>query len=346
MTELARRFDEAFPRAQFIVTLGNEDSACGDYGVAPDGAFLRAVAKAWEPLVNRRGAAPRFAQTFARDGFYTARLPVPGLRAVVVDDVFWSPLFHRCGGTAIGSAQTLAELAEALRRGRADRSWIVLHIPPGVDVFSTTHVVHRFAVVPFLDPRPRARLGELVGDPANRVELVVAGHAHRFSYRVLPSTRGEGVPLLMVPAVSPVYRTRPAFLRVEVDDRGAVGEMTEYGWFDEGWRALGGTRELGVPEFTAPALRGLTKRLERDDTLRERFAALYNAGAIEITRGNLRSYLCATTEFAATPYRRCVGSGGYSVLTGRGLLALGIAALALAAGALFFLRRRRRRYGA
>ncbi len=75
---IAHLLNAAFPRAQFVLTLGNVDSACGDYALAPDAPFLRSLARAWGPLVNRNGAAPDFQRTFAHDGFYTAALPVPG----------------------------------------------------------------------------------------------------------------------------------------------------------------------------------------------------------------------------------------------------------------------------
>ena len=68
MRYLAKRFDRAFPHAQFVIALGNEDAGCADYGVSRNSAFLRAAALAWAPLVNRRGAAPTFVRTFYVDG--------------------------------------------------------------------------------------------------------------------------------------------------------------------------------------------------------------------------------------------------------------------------------------
>ncbi len=91
---IAHDFNHVFPRAQFILTLGNNDSNCGDYGLTPNSPFLRDVARAWAPLVNRRKAAPHFLQTFPHDGFYTATLPIRRTRAVVIDDVFWSPRYR------------------------------------------------------------------------------------------------------------------------------------------------------------------------------------------------------------------------------------------------------------
>ncbi|MGH7728141.1 MAG: metallophosphoesterase, partial [Vulcanimicrobiaceae bacterium] len=79
MVDLARRFDALYPHAQFAITLGNNDSDCGDYA-RPSGAFIDTVARAWAPLVERGGRAPDFVAQFERDGAYAARLPVPHLR--------------------------------------------------------------------------------------------------------------------------------------------------------------------------------------------------------------------------------------------------------------------------
>src|SRR5665213_2036455 len=73
---IARRLNRAFPQAQFVLALGNNDAACGDYGLTPNSVFLRQVAAAWGPLVNRHGAAPGFRHSFVQNGFYTASLPV------------------------------------------------------------------------------------------------------------------------------------------------------------------------------------------------------------------------------------------------------------------------------
>src|SRR5665213_1560483 len=128
---------EAHPDGHRPLALGNNDSNCGDYGVTPNSPFLRDVARAWAPLVNRHNAAPHFLQTFARDGFYTATLPIRQTRAVVIDDVFWSPRYRSgCGPARDASAAALREPDRALPRS-AQRSWLFLHIPPGIDAFST-----------------------------------------------------------------------------------------------------------------------------------------------------------------------------------------------------------------
>jgi hypothetical protein len=342
---IAHHFNRVFPRAQFILTLGNEDSNCGDYGVAPNSAFLREVARAWEPLVNRNNAAPNFIRTFSRDGFYTASLPVRGTGAVVIDDVFWSPRYRSgCGPAQGAGARVLSELQHALATAKG-RSWVFLHIPPGIDAFSTTHLTHRLAVVPFLNPGPRAGLTALVGDPSNRVGLIFAAHTHKFAYRIVNASGAHPVPILMVPAISPIFGNAPSFLTANVSPDGVVSAVEETSYLHGRWQDDGGLHSLGVSELNAAELGALQERLATNRGLRERFAALYNGDAPpEINEGNWRSYWCAATAFAATDFRACTEQGGYSIFTARGILLVGggvVLLLAVAATLILAARLRR-----
>ena len=353
MAALAKRFDATFPRAQFVIALGNNDSGCGDYAAPIDDAFLAATAKAWAPLVDRNGAAPDFASRFAHDGGYVARLPQPGLRIVVVNDVFDSLRYDgSCANGQDGAAQTLARLQSDLRAaGPHDRNWVLMHIPPGIDAFSTVHLAHRLGIVPFLRPRSREALDAILTDPRDRVALAIAGHTHKFSYRIEGSPPGRRVPLLLVPSVSPIFDNEPSFLAATVAPDGTLSKLVETSLLDGEWQHLGDLGTLGLQAFSAPELESLQRRLADDAALRSRLSRLYSgAGPREIDRRNWRSYWCAATNFTATAFEACTGQQGLSVLTGRGVeVVLGVAlAAAILCGALgfFFLRRTRRRWGA
>lgn len=351
MIALARRFDRAFPRAQFVIALGNEDSDCGDYAVTPNSAFLRTVATAWAPLVNRNRAAPDFTRTFPRDGFYTAKLPIAGVWAVIVDDTFWSAVYHdSCALRTNPTPASFAELDRALQPGGDERRWLVMHIPPGIDASSTDYLVHHLAIVPFLRPAPRDRLLEVVGDPARHVEVVITGHVHRFSYRIIPRRDGGAVPLLVSPAVSPIYGNSPSFLTVEVGTNGVITNLEEHSYYDRSWHDVGGLGTLGASEFSGAALVNLQRRLERDPALRQTFATLY-MGAAPYRASDTRywrSYWCASTEFTSTSFRDCLDEGGFRFLTRRGvvvaLIALSAVVFVLAGTALFVAGRWRRRH--
>jgi hypothetical protein len=344
---VARQLGAAFPQAQFVLALGNNDSACGDYALAPGARFLRDVAAAWAPLVNRGGAAPDFVRTFVRDGFYTARLPETGLRAVVVDDVFWSPRYRAgCGAAGNVATAEMTELAAAVRRAPGP-VWVLFHIPPGVDAFSTVQVSKGLAIVPFLAPALRDRMLAVLASAPGKIVLAVGAHTHRFAYRIVAAAGARPVPLLLVPAISPVYGNAPSFLTANVDTGGTPRDVEEYSYRGGAWHDTGGLRELGVRAFTGPQLLAAQARLARDPQARAAFARLYGGGGRpEIDASNWRAYWCAATAFATATYRACAGSGGVSLITGRGVavLAAGCALIA-GAGALvvWSLRRRVRR---
>ncbi len=344
---IAQRLGRAFPHAQFVLALGNEDSACGDYAVAPDAAFLRTVAAAWAPLVNRRGAAPDFMRTFVHDGFYTATLPIARLHAIVVDDVFWSPRYRAgCGkaGNIVNGSFTELESALHALRGPV---WVLFHIPPGVDTFSTALISRRTVIVPFMRPDLRDRFTADLA--AKHIVLAVAGHTHKFAYRIVDAGGPDPVPMLLVPAISPIFGNYPAFLTADVSNDGTLRRVEATSYAHGRWSAIGGMPTLGVDAFTGKALVDLQARLAANSSLRPEFERLYNAGApSEINERNWPIYWCAATAFATTPFRNCTQSGGFSFITQRGLELVGGVLLFVIAAVIAIDRRqrlRRRRLG-
>lgn len=352
MALLAARLNQTFPKAQFLFTLGNEDSPCGDYTPTEASAFLRAVAKAWAPLVDRSGAAPEFATTFARDGSYVARLPLPGLRAVVFDDNFFSVRFDdKCSGVGAPPA-VLDDLAAKLRATPANtHNWLLFHEPPGIDSYSTGYLTHGLFVVPFLRPHSRDYLLSTIADPRSHVILAIAGHTHRFGFRIVPSPDGAGIPLLVVPSISPVFNNHPSFLVVPVGRDGVLGDIRQFAFDGSRWSELGDLASLGVPRFEARALRHLDATLLTGTADRARFATLYEGGApSEIQPKLWPVYACAMVEFDDAAFERCAGRSGFSVLTRRGVViaAVGVVialAFVVLLARVFSFRRRRAEIG-
>jgi predicted phosphodiesterase len=333
MVDLAGRFDRAFPHSQFVIALGNNDSDCGDYEATLDGPFLSAVAKAWAPLVDRHGAAPDFVRTFAHDGSYVATLPRPHLRVIAFNDVYDAVRYRNACGTGNPAATSLGHLKVMLRSGANDeRTWLVTHVPPGIDAFSTAQLARGLLVVPFLRPGAREHLLDLVDAPANRVALMIAGHTHRFSFR-LSGGRGAttDVPILIAPSVSPVFGNSPGFLTLDVGADGTIWNVTDTARVRGRWERIDTLADVGVRPFDAAQLRGYEARLKFDPALRARFARMYGGGApSEIDSRNWRIYWCAATELSSAGLRACTSEGGYGIVTRRGFFAAGgVAAIAL-----------------
>jgi predicted phosphodiesterase len=347
MTLIANAFDRTFPRAQFVFTLGNNDSACGDYAAPVGGQFLRQVARAWAPLVNRNGAAPDFVKRFAYDGSYVATLPRANLRVAVTNDNFLSLRYNgKCAGDARAPQRALATLARDLRSAPPGSHWWVLfHEPPGVDAYSTSHVVHQLFVVPFLRPDYRDTLVATLGNPRSHVALVIAGHTHKFSFRVLPAAKSPGVPMLLVPSVSPIFENAPSFLRVAVGAVGVLGDVTQFAFDGKRWQRYGDLASLGVARFDTPSLLDLIVQLKKDPALMQRFASLYEGGGTdEINARNSIVYVCAMKNFADPSFEACEGKGGFHFLTSRGVrvaLELGAGLLGVLIVSLLLMRARR-----
>jgi hypothetical protein len=221
---------------------------------------------------------------------------------------------------------------------------VLFHIPPGIDAYSTTYLAHHLGIVPFLQPGARESLDAAVADPRHHVVLAIAGHTHKFGFRI--DSNGSGrVPMLLVPSVSPIFYNGPSFLTLDVASDATISNATEWSYVHRKWQRLGDLRTLGVARFTVPELEALQGRLARDPALRATFSRMYSGGGpAEITESNWRSYWCAVDNLSSTAYERCTGQGGFSIITERGFILAGVlvAILAGLAGLFFFLYSRTR----
>jgi sphingomyelin phosphodiesterase acid-like 3 len=303
---LARRFDATFPHAQFVLTLGNDDSYCGDYALTPNSPFLLHTARSWKRLVDRHGRAPGFVASFRQLGAYVARLPIRGLQAIALDDVFWSAKYENSCGTpkARPGAAQAAWLKRAVRHvPAANRALIVTHIPPGVDAYATLQ-----AGGPPVALLTQAGQNALLGALGPRVPAVVFGHLHMSTFGVSGQT-----PLLGVPSVSPIFGNDPAFYTATVT-RAGIADFTAHaldlGARSPKWRREYGFRDTyGLPAFTASALDTLHDKLANDAGLRAAYERYYASGGEgQITEAQYPSYACATIALGLPEYSGCLAS--------------------------------------
>lgn len=276
MRLIAHAFAQAYPRARFAFALGNNDAPCGDYHSAFGSRFAEAVARIWEPLVNRAGAAPEFAGSFAAAGSYVVRAPLAGTRIVVFDDVPLSSLYGgNCPyGTRLDSDAQVTWLRRTLDATPPGTVNVVLmHAPTGYDALSTEWT-HGYFPWPFLEPGANRRLIAAFSDPAHRVAFVAAGHAHRFDFRF-----AGDVPVIVFGSLSPVYHNNPAFYALDVGPGGRPRDVRAFA-FDEWTQAWQPARSFDakwhVTSLDAASLRTLNSRLRKDPALRRAWDAASN----------------------------------------------------------------------
>ncbi|MGA9876264.1 MAG: metallophosphoesterase [Solirubrobacteraceae bacterium] len=304
-TYLAERFNAAFPLAQFVLTLGNNDSYCGDYRATPRSAFLAHTAQEWEPLVDRNGRAPDFASSFPKLGSYVARLPGSNLDAIALDDVFWSRKYdNACGSrTEDPGAEQAKWLAATMKHLPAsEHALLVTHVPPGIDVYGTLH--GSGAPVPLLGSSGQESM--LRALRKGRVRALIFGHLHMSTYRLSRDT-----PMLGVPSISPVNGNNPAFLSATVDPDGTIADYTAYalqlGASTPQWQREYDFRETyGLPAFDGPSLKRLQGLLKDDAALRADYEHYYvSGGKHPISDAEYPAYACGSVALQVTAFATC-----------------------------------------
>jgi sphingomyelin phosphodiesterase acid-like 3 len=311
---LAAEFDARFPRAQFVIVVGNNDGYCGDYRSTPGSPFLANMARAWEPLVDRGGAAPDFARTFPQGGYYTATLPaaIP-LKAVAINSVFWSIAYDNACGVA-GSDPGAAELAWLNADATAPaggKRWLVMHIPARIDAYNSLR-----ASLPlgFVRDAPESGFFDAAFAGAQQTAAIVAGHTHHPSFPLY--ARGSAaIGGVILPSISPVQGNNPAFELADVDrESGAIVSTATYAMLASApaplWTREYDTRGVyGIAPLDARGVAALQSKLGADPKLRAAFAAYYTSFSLYggIPPASWRWYWCANDALTAVQYAACTG---------------------------------------
>jgi sphingomyelin phosphodiesterase acid-like 3 len=329
MTFVSDRLQEAFPETPVYGTLGNADSICGDYMIAPGEALLAAVGKAWAATSAHPGA---FAD-FGIGGFYVVPHPkVPERDLIVLNNVFWSVNYDdRCNpaGGDPGAAQ-LAWLEWTLYRTklRGRTASLLFHIPPGIDSFNAAHGkgTCRANVTPYLKDAYAAPFLALLEQYRDVLHGSYSGHTHMDSFRVVATAAGEPILLTHItPAVSPIYQNNPAFGLVLYDR--ASGALIDYAtvyltnletagrgeaakWAVE--YTLGGA--YGYTPYDPSTASALARAIRADPAVREDYITFYPVSTAStdppIGQQNWKAFACGQTELTVAAFVACYRAAG------------------------------------
>ncbi len=227
----------AFPGVPIYVALGNNDTGCGDYQLDAGSDFL---AKTGKILVEGLPASQRAQalKEFGVNGSYSVAMaePMKGTRLIALNDLFLSPKYSTCGGKPDPAAANEEmswleqELAQARQTGQ--KVWVMGHIPPGIDPYSTVakfrDVCGGQAPVAFLSTD---RPSDVLAEYADVVRLGIFAHTHMDEVRLLRQEGSEApaslsVAVKMVASISPVDGNNPSFTMARVDP--STGGLQNY----------------------------------------------------------------------------------------------------------------------
>lgn len=317
-----------FPGVPVYAALGNNDSDCDDYQLDAQSGFLAATGKimAADLAAHEQKEAM---ETFAAGGYYGAALPIPirHTRLLVLDDLFMSRRYSTCANKPDpgAAAAQVAWLRQQLERARSEKEkiWVMGHIPPGVDPYSTLtkgkNICAGAAPQMFLSSEALADTMAGFGDV---IQLAIFAHTHMDEMRLLMPAKGSEdhgpVPVKMVSSISPIDGNNPSFTIGSVDPQS--GALTDYRVFaasnqtglDTVWaEEYDYARAYQEPSFSSSSVTKLVAEFKGDPSARseasENYLRHYFVGDVsrEI-KPFWPQYVCALANYTEDSYRACV----------------------------------------
>lgn len=227
---------DALPAIPIYVTMGNNDSGCHDNSLAPHDDFLALTASLVANSLPTRDQAA--ALRTLPHGYYAADLPILHTRILVLDDVYQMATYKTCAAQAdpstppdrasaqAGEEAQLAWLTTQLKQLRRlhQQAWVLAHVPPGVNVWSNYNQNHPDICTgaPPTVFLADDKLATLLAANADIIRLALFGHSHTDEFRLLkPSDASTadtpGVPVKILPSISPVFAELPSFTLATID---------------------------------------------------------------------------------------------------------------------------------
>jgi sphingomyelin phosphodiesterase acid-like 3 len=324
-----------FPGTPIYVALGNNDTACGDYRLDTGSNFLRQTGKM---IAEGLPASERLQalKEFATGGYYSVTMAAPmrNTRLIVINDIFLSPYYSTCSGKADPAATTAEmawlqeELAKAERLGQ--RVWVMGHIPPGVDPYSTVlrmkNVCAGEPPVMFLSSD---KLTDLLAEHGEEIRLGIFAHTHMDEMRMLKPTggglhasSGRGTAIKLVPSISPADGNNPSFTVARVNpatamlqDYEVIAASNQTGVGATWAQEYDYAQTYHVAQFSSATVEKLVAELEADrsaktETAKEYIRNYFAGDVSAVLKPFWPQYVCSIANDTAKSYAACVCSSG------------------------------------
>jgi sphingomyelin phosphodiesterase acid-like 3 len=324
-----------FPGMPVYVALGNNDSPCGDYRLDTGSDFLvrtgKIVAEGLPTSQQQQALA-----IFAKGGYYSLTMgaPMRNTRLIVINDVFLSPKYSTCAGrpdsTAANEEMTWLQEQLAEARRLEQKVWVMGHIPPGVDPYSTfakiKNVCGNESPEMFLSSD---RLADLLIEHADVIQLGIFAHSHMDEMRLLESQESgphdsikRSVAIKLVPSVSPVDGNNPAFTVARINRASAVLQNYEViAASNQTGIATSWSREYDYAQayhetqFSPSVVKELIAKFEDDrgantEASQEYIRNYYVGDRSSELKPFWPLYVCALANHTAKAFAACVCSSG------------------------------------
>ena len=319
----------AFPGVPVYVALGNNDTDCQDYWIDANSDFLKDTGV--EVAMNFPATEKADAESsFHAGGYYSVALPAPikNARLLVLDDLFMSKNYRTCAGHRDPSAATaqIKWLAQRLADARAanQKLWIMGHIPPGIDLYSTArkgiNVCTGGDPVMFLSSE---EMPDAIAPYGDVVQLAIFAHTHMDELRLLKDQSAGApskppVPIKMVSSISPIHSNLPSITVAQVDP--ATAAVVDYHVFSSPdltgdsnakWKGYDFGQSYKLAAFSSSTLSQLIAAFAADPggTTQDSknyigdFSAGHSSGTLRLA---WPQYVCSLSNHTKQTFKACV----------------------------------------
>ncbi|MDW5267380.1 MULTISPECIES: metallophosphoesterase [Acidobacteriaceae] len=323
---------KTFPEVPVYAALGNNDSGCGDYRLDGASDFLTATAKNVMAGLPNSADRKKAQGDFTTGGYYSVMMAAPmrNTRLIVLDDIFMSQKYETCGGQrdAAAAAAQIAWLQRqfADARRQKQRVWVMGHVPPVVDIYSTFTKMRNVCA----NDKPEMflasdQLGDALVENADVIRLGLFAHTHMDELRLLEpegnTKEGGAVAIKMVSSISPVNGNNPSFTVARIDT--AAATLTDYQVFaasnltgvNAAWsKEYDYAQTYRKTAFTAATVKTLIAEFRADpdaktDASRSYIDNFFVGDHSSLIKPLWPEYVCALSHYTAAEFDRCVCAG-------------------------------------
>ena len=333
---LSQQIHSFYAAVPVYLAVGNNDTGCADYFETPNSAFLKSAMASFAANIPDPEARASMAASFTRLGDYSVMLPgaMHNTRLIVLQNIFESSLYKSCNNEAntTSAAAQIVWLRKQLNEARAngEQVWVMAHIPPGIDVYTTYHT-YLFAPGEACNvKKPQmflssVAMGEAIVEFGDVVRLAIFAHTHMDEIKLLHGPDGKAVPAKLVPSISPIDGNDPSFMVAHVSAETAT--IKDYDVY-AATNAQGGVWNheyrysdvYKLPDFSAKSVDQLTIALIDDKSGEDETSRVYEryflAGGGTIAALGLQrlwpAYSCSLRELDPGAFRRCMCPGAPS----------------------------------
>jgi len=220
MGYVSMKLRKMFPHVPVYFSLGNNDAYNGDYALVDDGEFLHTTADLFfKNFIKQQKNRDVFYSTYPVHGYYS--LPFPAIkqgRIIGLNTIFFSTNYASSVRNDPGTMELNwleQELIKAKQAG--EKVWLLLHIPPGVNVYSTQRNSTPKTINVMLQWQAvyNQRYLEIVRQYSDEIVASFAGHTHMDDFRLIYDTDEadrKAIDFIHISAsVTPVFGNNPAF---------------------------------------------------------------------------------------------------------------------------------------